>query len=114
MSQCGHPTSFMGRNQRYGQTKFANAVFTHALATKQSKVKCLVAHPGICVCPLTAHQKDGADEFYGPAKFNFVGPVVSNKIAPYALGGWSTTPDVSVSTLWEVSKKATGAVFPFE
>lgn len=54
-----------GRNTRYQQTKLANAVFTYAmkdkLDAKGSKVKALVAHPGIARTQLVSTTvKDGA------------------------------------------------------
>ncbi|GMH51774.1 hypothetical protein TrST_g8705 [Triparma strigata] len=143
---------FVGRMQRYGQTKFANVVFSHALATKQSKVKSLVAHPGVCTTPLTNHHSDsqspfmtrmfkkgfdkgeqscedgtmgilacaclataGSGELHGPKSFNFDGLPAKSDIKNTAMGTWfSQKPEVSVEKLWEVSKKATGAIFPFE
>jgi NAD(P)-dependent dehydrogenase (short-subunit alcohol dehydrogenase family) len=54
------------RNDRYQQTKLANAVFTYAMADKLNakpgcKVKALVAHPGIAKTQLVVGSvKDGA------------------------------------------------------
>ena len=59
MNKVGHPTSFMGRAQRCSESKYANIVFTHALATKQSIVKSLCAHPGVIVARPTLNQGRG-------------------------------------------------------
>jgi len=58
-SKVGSANGFFGKYQRYGQTKYANAVFTHGLATKQSKVKAVVAHPGVAASALFDHHAEG-------------------------------------------------------
>eukprot|EP00308_Calcidiscus_leptoporus_P025086 CAMPEP_0119369038 /NCGR_PEP_ID=MMETSP1334-20130426/15618_1 /TAXON_ID=127549 /ORGANISM="Calcidiscus leptoporus, Strain RCC1130" /LENGTH=339 /DNA_ID=CAMNT_0007385807 /DNA_START=27 /DNA_END=1046 /DNA_ORIENTATION=- len=55
---------FFGRAGRYGQSKLANSVFTNALATKQSKVKALVAHPGVCDSNLGARTGESGEQSY--------------------------------------------------
>lgn len=59
MSKVGHPTSFIGRAQRCSESKYANVVFTHALASKQSIVKSLCAHPGVVVAHPVPNQSPG-------------------------------------------------------
>ena len=59
MNNVGHPTSFIGRAQRCSESKYANVVFTHALATKQSIVKSLCAHPGVVVANPVPDQSRG-------------------------------------------------------
>ena len=59
MNNVGHPTSFIGRAQRCSESKYANIVFTYALATKQSIVKSLCAHPGVVVANPAPDQSRG-------------------------------------------------------
>ena len=64
-----------------------------------------------CACLATA----GSGELHGPKSFNFDGLPAKSDIKNTAMGTWfSQKPEVSVEKLWEVSKKATGAIFPFE
>jgi len=141
MSNVGHPTSFIGRAQRCSESKYANVVFTHALATKQSIVKSLCAHPGVVVAnpvpdqsrgccmtcePTQQNTEDGAmgilaacllpeaksGEIWGPAGFGRAGPVVGEEITS-GMGCLTQSRDESVTRLWEVSEAAIGTDFVF-
>ena len=82
VSQCGGDGS-IGRFRRYGQSKLANAVFTHALATKQSKVKALAAHPGVAASMLAPTAFDSGVAGFGAAFFRVGGSQQQSQVCMY-------------------------------
>jgi len=90
------------RMARYGQTKLANSVFTNILATRQSKVKALCAHPGVCASNLSAGTKASGETPWFTRKFlGFAGGAQqSQEDGTLGILSAACLPDVKPGQLW--------------
>lgn len=111
ISRLGGDDTF-GRMRRYAQTKLANTLFTHALATKQSKVKAIAAHPGVAKTALidntikaSGSTMDSAWLLNKASKMEFQS-LQSQEDGTLGILSAACLPNVDPDTLWGPAKSA--------
>ena len=115
LSKLGGNSSF-SRLSRYSQSKLANTLFTHALATKQTKVKALSAHPGISATSLVSNT---AQSGFGDARLLeklLTSPDIemqSTEDGTLGILSAACLPSVESDTIWGPAKSGkTGPAVP--
>jgi NAD(P)-dependent dehydrogenase (short-subunit alcohol dehydrogenase family) len=119
VSRVGGDGTF-GRLRRYAQTKLANTLFTHALATKQSKVKVLAAHPGVAKTSLMDNTIKTSDSTMSSAWLLSKAmakmrdsEVQSQEDGTLGILSAACLPNVESDTIWGPAKSAqTGPAVP--